>query len=179
MPATHPQGPTGSAKVHDRLTARGIDHQMLEHAPTYTAMAEAGATHVPPGAVAKTLIAVDHDEPLLAVVPASRKLDLERLRDHTGASRHLRLATEDEIRQLFAEFEVGAVPPLGKLIGAKEVVDPLLLGHEEVVCAAGDHEHAVRLSASALIEAAEPTVADITRHAEDDRQHRFSDVPSY
>jgi Ala-tRNA(Pro) deacylase len=178
MPAdTHADPRGGAAAVHERLAGRGIDHEIIEHPPTYTAVAEAEAVGAPGGGVAKTVVAVDGDQVWLAVVPASRRLDLRRFRQHTGASHHLRLATEREIAARFADYDVGATPPLGQLIGAPEVVDPLVLAHASIVCPAGDHEHALRLSADALMAAAEPEVADISSHPDESRRTRFADVP--
>jgi Ala-tRNA(Pro) deacylase len=166
-----------AATVHARLTERRIPHDIVEHPSTFRAVDEARAVGASPGRVAKTVVAVDHDRFWLAVVPASRSLDLERLRLHTGASRHLRLATEDEIGARFGGFDVGATPPLGALIGADEVIDPLVLAHGDVVCAAGDHQHAVRLTAESLLDAAEPIVADIARHVGADHRRRFAETP--
>jgi Ala-tRNA(Pro) deacylase len=167
----------GSAAVHARLADRGIEHEIIPHPPTYSAAAEAEAVGEPGGHVAKTVVAVDDDRMWLAVLPASRRLDLHALREHTGASRHLRLATEQELADWFAEYDVGAVPPLGAMIGVPEVIDPMLLAHDTVVCPAGDRQHALRLSVEALMAAAEPAVADISEHIEGGHRTRFSDVP--
>lgn len=172
-----PERSGGSAAAHARLAERGIAHDVVAHPPTYRALDEARVTGSPAGAAAKTIVAVDRDRWWLAVVPASRTLDMHRLREHTGASRHLRLATEAEIALRFTEFDVGATPPLGALIGTSEVVDPLVLGHETIVCSSGDHEHSIRLSPDALLQAADPIVADICSHHEDERRTRFADVP--
>jgi Ala-tRNA(Pro) deacylase len=167
-----------SAATMDRhLQELGIAHEMLAHPPTFRAMDEAHAVGVPPGAVAKTVVCVDHDDWWLAVVPASRTLDVHRLRERIGGTRHLRLATEAEIAERFAEFDVGATPPIGAAPGARTVVDQLLLDHEQIVCTGGDHEHAIRLRPDALVEAAKAIVADISVHVEDGRRARFSETP--
>ena len=50
---------------------------------------------------------------LLAVLPASRRLELDRVRNELGRALHL--SPEDEMAQLFPDCEVGAVPPLAPL----------------------------------------------------------------
>jgi len=62
------------------------------------------------------------------------------------ASRHLRLASEDEIAHEFPGFDVGAVPPFGPLVPAAEVIDRRLLAHRRILCPAGDHHHSVLLA---------------------------------
>ena len=171
------EGKRGAAATRARLADRSIPHEILEHRPTYRAADEARSLDAAEGVLAKTVVAIDHDRYWLAVVPASRTVDLARLRRFTGGSRHLRLATEEEIGAAFAEFEVGATPPLGALIGVGQVIDPLVLAHDPVTCAGGDHQHSLRLSPDALIEAAQPTVADIASHTADDHRARFADTP--
>jgi Ala-tRNA(Pro) deacylase len=167
---------SGVAATRARLSEHGIQHEVLEHVTTFRAAEEARAVGAAGRGVAKTIVAVDHDHYWLAVVPASRMVDLERLRHHTGASRHLRLATEDEIEARFAEFEVGATPPLGALLGADEVIDPRVLAHDTIICSGGDHQHAISVSAEALVEVSGATVADIASHVADEHRGRFADT---
>jgi prolyl-tRNA editing enzyme YbaK/EbsC (Cys-tRNA(Pro) deacylase) len=99
-------------------------------------------------------------------VPASERLDVSRARELLGASHHLRLATEDELRDDFPAFEVGAVPPFGTA-RLPEVVDLRLLRHRRIVCAAGEHRCSVVIAAIDLLRIAEPRVADISEHPEE------------
>jgi Ala-tRNA(Pro) deacylase len=168
---------SGVATAHARLEEHGVQHEILEHVATFRAADDARAVDAAGRNVAKTIVAVDHDHYWLAVVPAARTVDLERLRHFTGASRHLRLATEDEIDGRFAEFEVGATPPLGALIGADQVIDPLVLAHDTIICSGGDHQHAISVSAEAFVEASGARVADIASHVADEHRGRFADTP--
>ncbi|HEU4658461.1 MAG TPA: YbaK/EbsC family protein [Capillimicrobium sp.] len=163
----------GALAVHSLLDRARVRHRLVSHPPTFSANAEAEVAHVPPGRVAKTVVTTDRGHVRLAVVPASRELDLARLRAAVDASPHVRLATEQEIAAAFPGFEVGAVPPLGELIGAEEIVDPLVLHAPEVLAAAGDHRHGVLVDPEQLVEAARARVADICRH----RGRRFSEAP--
>ena len=81
----------------------------------------------------------------MAVIPASHRLDLHRVRELLGATSHLRLATEAELAHDFPMFDVGAMPPLGAMMPMPEVIDVHLLYHERIVCAGGDHRHALRI----------------------------------
>jgi len=169
---THATDPVARARA--RLDAAGVQYQLVEHDPAYTAADEAAAAGRDLPETAKTLVLVDRDQFELAVIPASRRLDLARARRVLGASRHLRLATEEETAERFGQFEVGALPPFAA-DAVPEVIDTRLLYHDTVLCAAGDHRHSVVLDPRELFRLAEPRVADICEH--DASDHRFSDVP--
>jgi Ala-tRNA(Pro) deacylase len=162
------------ARALARLEAAGIRYETVEHPPTYTAADEADAIGRPRQETAKTLVLLDHDRVRLAVIPASRRLDLDRARHALGASRHLRLATEDEVAGRFPAYEVGAVPAFaGEAI--PELIDSRLLYHEKVLCSAGDHRHSVLLDPRDLFRLTEPRVADICIH--EPGGHRFAEIP--
>ena len=143
------------------LDQRGLDFEVVEHEQTFSATAEAEATGVEPDHAAKTMLLRDGGEYRLAVIPASHRLDLRKARDALAASGHLRLATEDEMADDFAAFEVGALPPLGPMLPATEIVDHRLLEHDRVLCSGGDHRHSVLVDPSDIVRAAEAKVADV------------------
>jgi Ala-tRNA(Pro) deacylase len=152
----------GVSAIVAHLEAEGIPHRVVEHRETFTAAAEARATHAPPAETAKTIVLHAGDRHLLAVVPASERVDLAKLRSFLGLGKELRLASEAEIAQDFPRFEVGAVPPLGPTAPAAEVVDRRLLEADTIVCAGGDHRHAVALDPRDLVRATAAKVADIS-----------------
>jgi Ala-tRNA(Pro) deacylase len=143
------------------LDEQGVGYEVREHQATETAAGEARATGLPPSDVAKTVALRDGVDYRLAVIPASHRLDLAKAREALGAGKSLRLATEGEMKSDFARFEVGALPPLGSLLGASEVLDGRLLEHEQILCNAGDHRHGLLLDPHELVEIVQPKVADI------------------
>jgi Ala-tRNA(Pro) deacylase len=151
----------GLDAVSAYLSERGIDFEVVEHPLTNTAEAEARASGVPADHVAKTVALVDGERFMLAVVPASHRLELDKARRALGASGSLRLATETEISRHAGPFEVGAVPPLGPLLDAVEIVDGRLLEHDAILLSGGDHTHGVLVDPNDLMEVAQPRVGDI------------------
>jgi len=96
------------------LDDAGVQYELLHHGRTEDAVAEAGALGLAPADVAKTLIARTPDGHLRALVPASERLDLRKLREAVGAPKDdVQLATEEEMARDYPEFALGAVPPLG------------------------------------------------------------------
>lgn len=143
------------------LEKNGIEHEVVEHGEQYSAAAEARAAGVAPENAAKSLLLRDGDEYRLAVIPASERLDLHKARDVLGAKGKVRLATEEEMGADFPGFELGALPPLGQMLPAAEVVDPQLLEHDRILCNAGDHRHSVLIRPDDLRRVADAQVADI------------------
>jgi Ala-tRNA(Pro) deacylase len=142
------------------LDARGLNHAVVEHPQTFTAGADARVAAVALEHTAKTVMARDDKGYLLAIVPASALLDLQKLR-HLAHRPHLRLATETELATDFPQFEVGALPPFGELFDCPEYIDHRLLGTPRVLCNGGDHRHSVVLNSSELRHASGAIAADL------------------
>lgn len=177
MTASAPSSERGAALVSHVLQKAGIAHDVVEHEPTYSAIEEARVMREEPRHSAKTLLLHDRAGWRLAVIPANRRLDLARARRLLGGTQHLRLATESEMREAFPVFDVGALPPVGAPLPLPEVVDVRLMYRDHVVCAAGDHHHAVRLDPRDLIRLAEPRVGDLCEHDPAPHRKDFAELP--
>jgi Ala-tRNA(Pro) deacylase len=165
----------GIAAVTAYLDGEGIGYEVVEHRPTFSAAAEARASGTEPREAAKTLALHDRGGYRLAVIPALRRLDVHRCRELLGGTSHLRLATEEELERDFPMFEVGAMPPLGPMIPAPEMIDVHLLYHEKILCAGGDHRHSLRIDPRDLLRLTEPRVASLCEPPEG--RSRFRDLP--
>src|SRR5262245_10591628 len=73
------------------LDAKNVPYEVHAHRRALTAAEVAAADHVPPSEVAKVVVLRSGEEFVLAVLPATRHLDLERLRALAG-DQQLRLA---------------------------------------------------------------------------------------
>jgi Ala-tRNA(Pro) deacylase len=139
-----------------------VQYEIIPHAHTESALAEAEALGVSPEDVAKTLVVKLPEGYLRAVVPASARLDLRKVREIHGGGRHtVHLATEDDLRRDYPEFELGAVPPFG---GRSDpvVVDPDVASRESVVIEAGSHDESLRMAAADLVHVTRAAVTDIS-----------------
>jgi Ala-tRNA(Pro) deacylase len=143
------------------LQGKYIPYELVEHDPVMSAAAEARVAGLPPDQVAKTVVLHDGSAYVIAAVPASERLDLHKLRELLGATRQLRLATEDEIARDFPALEVGAVPPFGPMVPAAEVIDSALLEQERILCPAGDHRHSVLVDPHDVVRITAARTADI------------------
>lgn len=144
------------------LDGVGVAYELVAHGRAMSAAAEARIAHLPPDQVAKTIVLHDGSVYVIAAIPAAARLDLGKLRDLLGATRHLRLASEEEIASDFPMLEVGAVPPFGPMVPAAEVIDSALMAYERVLCPAGDHHHSVLLDPRDIVRITGAQTADIS-----------------
>jgi Ala-tRNA(Pro) deacylase len=151
---------TRVAAIIEFLDGAGIKYELIEHEPTMSAAAER-VTERAPDQVAKTVVLHDGSAYVIAVIPASERLDLHKLRELLGAPRQLRLASEDQIARDFPSLEVGAVPPFGPMVPAAEVIDRALLEQQRILCPAGDHRHSVLVDPRDVVRITAATPADI------------------
>jgi Ala-tRNA(Pro) deacylase len=143
------------------LDEAGVQYELISHARTESAFAEAEALGLEPADVAKTLVTVTSQGYVRAVLPASERLDLRKLREVTRAGKELQLASEEDLARDYPEFELGAVPPIGGRRRDPVVVDRRLAEQDSVVLEAGSHEESVRVSTGDLLRIAGAQVADI------------------
>ena len=130
--------------VGDALTLEGIQYQVLRHPPSASAAESGRIARIRLERLAKAVLLKDFNGYLLAVLPASCRLDLEQL--NALLHRRLELADELELDQNFYDCRLGAVPPLGPWYRIPTVVDQALRVQPEVYFEAGDHETLVRVS---------------------------------
>jgi len=144
------------------LDDEGVEYELFPHAHTESALAEAEAVGVDAADVAKTLIVTAPGGNVRAVLPASDRLDLRKLREITGGARKkVHLATEEDLARDYPEFELGAVPPLAGAQRDRVVVDSRVAERESVVIEAGSHDESIRLPTDALLRLTEAQVADL------------------
>jgi len=147
-------------KLKKLLDERNIKYISINHSPAYTARETAASTLVPRREFAKTIIVDLDGEKVMTVVSASRHVDLAALRELAGAS-EARLATEDEFRALFADCEIGAMPPFGSLYQLRVFVDAMVTEVDDLCFNAGTHEQILRMECSDYLEIEQPVIAAI------------------
>ena len=132
-------------KLKEFLDANGVKYVAMSHSPAYTAQEIAASAHVPGKELAKTVIVKIDGEIAMAVLQASCPVDFRLLEKAAGAKR-AELASEDDFRDLFAECEVGAMPPFGNLYGVPVYADESLSEDREIAFNAGSHKELVKLA---------------------------------
>lgn len=139
------------------LKTTRVPYTIFRHPAAFGAQHEAAVSHVPGRSWAKTVVCLADEEPILAVVPAHFRVDLESLRVLAGA-RTLRLACQEEIASLYPDCEPGAMPPFGRLYLQRVFVDQSLVGEPEMVFNGGTHTDAIRMHYGDFADVAQPIV---------------------
>jgi len=116
------------------LNSRRVGYETLLHRPATGATKRAQSTHMPGRCVAKTVLVHADGAFVLAILPATSQIDLERLATALGTSpSSTRLATPEEIDSIFVDCEPGVIPPFGRLYGLGSVTDFQLCEVGEVI----------------------------------------------
>lgn len=137
---------TIASSVETYLERSGVRYDLIPHQHTSNSTYSAQAAHVPGDQFAKCVMLEDDDGYVMAVLPATRRVDLGALRQQLG--RQLGLATENELAGLFVDCEQGAIPPLGDAYGIDTILDQSLVGAPDVYFEGGDHCELVHVSGS-------------------------------
>jgi len=140
---------TIAASVQDCLVREGVHYDLIAHQRTQDSNHSAQAAHIPGDRLAKCVMLEDDKGFLMAVVPASHKVDLGAVRRQLN--RELGLATDRELVDLFKDCEPGALPPLGLAYGIDTILDQSLVDARDIYFEAGDHRVLVHVSGSGFL----------------------------
>jgi len=150
-------------RVKEFLDQSGVDYQISEHTPTFSAQQMAAAEHEPGRFVAKPVIVKVDDEYIMCVLSACSKINLAALKQQLGA-KSVELAEEADIGRIFADCDLGAEPPFGELYGLSTVMDETMADDDHIVCQAGTHDKSIRMSMADYRKLAKPRILDFSYH---------------
>ena len=133
-----------ATSVQEYLDREGVAYSTILHEHTRDSTHSARAAHIPGDRLAKCVMLADDNGYLMAVVPATHKVDLGAL--HRQLNRNLGLATDRELAELFKDCEPGAAPPLGLAYGIEMILDESLVDSPDIYFEAGDHRALIHTS---------------------------------
>jgi Ala-tRNA(Pro) deacylase len=148
--------------IQEFLARRNVPFEVLEHRQTFDAQRMAEAVHVSGYHVGKTVM-LRTDGPdhfVVAVIPASHHLDIDKAREAIGCEK-VELATENEITQRCLDCEVGALPPFGSQYAMKTIIDETLANEDDIVFEGTTHTEAVKMNYDNFRKLEEPVVASL------------------
>jgi len=143
------------------LDSKQIKYIVISHSVAYTAQGIAALAHIPGKELAKTVIVNVDGALAMAVVPASRHVDLAMLKSAAAAT-SVELATESDFKGRFPDCETGAMPPFGNLYQMPVIADESLARDKEIAFNAGTHRELVRLAWEDFERLVKPKVAKIS-----------------
>jgi len=154
-------------KLKEFLDAQHIKYRTLVHPTAYTAQEIAELTHIRGRELAKTVMVKVDGKMAMAVLPASRQVDMPLLRKCAGAKSAV-LATEAEFSGQFPGCELGAMPPFGNLYGMDVFVDETLTRDRSIAFNAGNHSELIQMAYEDFAKLVHPKIAGFaaeTAHA--------------
>lgn len=129
-----------------RYLDQNTTYETLFHEPTASSMRTAEACHISGDCLAKAVVLRCNGSHLLAVLPASHRINLPELR--MGLGEDVDMASESEIDGLFYDCAHGAVPPIGECYGLDVIVDETIDSQPEIFFEGGDHATVVHMGQS-------------------------------
>ncbi len=130
--------------IRNYLQNRHVRFEVLLHRPAPSAARMAETVHVPGRTVAKGVLVRAGGSFVLAVLPSTHRIDLDRLGTILGVE-DVRIATEPEVMTIFHDCERGALPPFGRIYGLSTIVDTSLAGGSEIVFVGNSRHEGVRM----------------------------------
>lgn len=129
--------------LQDYLESRSVAFEVIEHEHTSSSLRTAESAHISGEQLAKPVLLGDDDSYLLAVIPATHRLELDRL--NQVLARSLEMIEEDEMEAMFGDCERGAIPAVGEAYGLDTVLDAALAHQPDVYFDSGDHKHLIHM----------------------------------
>ncbi|MCE5267703.1 MAG: YbaK/EbsC family protein [Planctomycetaceae bacterium] len=147
-------------KLKEFLDSNEVKYISINHSAAYTAQEIAASAHVRGKDLAKTVIVTLDGKMAMAVLPASRKVSFDLLREASDAD-NVQLASERAFCDMFPGCEIGAMPPFGNLYGMEVYVSNLLAEDKEIAFNAGSHTELIRLGFNDFQRLVKPKMAKV------------------
>lgn len=150
-----------AVRVQEVLVSLGAVGPVQElAASTRTAEEAATAIGTSVARIAKSLLFLAGNEPVLVIVSGNHRISLPRLAGHLGQA--VKRADADTVRSLTG-FPIGGVSPVGHPTAVRVLIERGLLDHPEIWAAAGtphavfrtDPEELVRITAGEIVDVRE------------------------
>ncbi|MHC4212909.1 MAG: aminoacyl-tRNA deacylase [Planctomycetota bacterium] len=149
--------------VKELLDKSGVQYELSEHKPTFSAQRLAAQEHESGKYVAKPVLVKADGKNIMCVLAANHKVDLHKLKGQLGAD-SVELASEEQLGEIFSDCELGAEPPFGNLYDLPTIMDKGLEKDDHILFQAGSHKKAIRMSMADYRKLVEPRVLEFSYH---------------
>jgi Ala-tRNA(Pro) deacylase len=156
---------TMPARLKAHLDQAHAAYFPIRHIPARSSQYAASLIHIPGKQVAKTVALRSGKQILLAVLPASYHVNLERLAAVVG--KPVKLIDEQECYQLFPDCQPGAIPPFGELYGLPVYLDETLAKAPEIVFSAGTLSDGIRMGNTDFVRVVKPRICSFAEGGEE------------
>ncbi len=147
--------------IRSMLEQRGVAFEEMQHREVFTAQEVAQSEHISGHRLAKVVVVIADGRPIECVIPASRRVIVERLQRMLGA-REVRLATEAEMDRIFNDVDTGAIPALRHWKDVEVIMDESMRVDGEIVLQGGTHRDTLRIAFADWYDMVQPKVGAFT-----------------
>ncbi len=175
-----------SKKIIKYLENNKYKYEIVEHKTTYTAWDTAQTEKIKPQEVAKALVMKADGDYVLALVPANRNLDKQKLLkvinsarkktihpvEYRGAvsrqggifhrARKIDFAKEAWMKKSLPG-KVGATPPFAKILKIDIFIDSLLAKNKKIYLGSGEYTNSVRVSTGQYLKIEDPVKGSFSK----------------
>jgi Cys-tRNA(Pro)/Cys-tRNA(Cys) deacylase len=132
------------------LEKLGVPHKVFQHENPVTSFEQAASDRGQRESqiVRSILFRIAEDEFIMALVAGPAQISWKKLRKYLGRSR-ITMATEDEVLAVTG-YRIGTVNPFGLPHQLKVLIDPSVMGEEEVSIGSGMRNTAIILKSADL-----------------------------
>jgi prolyl-tRNA editing enzyme YbaK/EbsC (Cys-tRNA(Pro) deacylase) len=157
--------PSGPERVQAALHEAGVDVKVLRLPDsTRTAPEAALAVGCEVGAIAKSLLFMAGDDPLLVICAGDRRVDTRHVAELAGVAT-LKMASAEDVRRLTG-YAIGGVPPLGHATPLRKLFDRRLLRWPLIYAAAGAHDALFSIDPGTLLNVTGAELGDVSPDVE-------------
>jgi Ala-tRNA(Pro) deacylase len=151
-------------RLKTHLESANVSYALVTHVPARSAQYAAEVLHVSGKEVAKTVALRAGKHVLLAVLPASYHVNLDKLAAVVGAP--IELLSERECYMLFPDCQPGAIPPFGELYSLPVYLEDALAEDLEITFSAGTLSDCIRMGNADFVHLAKPRVCSFAEKGE-------------
>ncbi|NCO66271.1 MAG: hypothetical protein COW32_07980 [Candidatus Aquicultor secundus] len=149
-----------SIDLHNYLQSLEVPHEIsLVEMPARTAAMAAASLGLDQSEIGKTLIVEADGNPLVVMIPGSRRLDVRKLKAITGASRIKLVEPQDAVS--LTGYILGSIPPLAHANEMPVYIDLRLLSIPIIYTCGGQTNAVLKIKPTDLISAGNAQIVDI------------------
>lgn len=143
-------------KVQSFLDQGKVKYEIIKHKTVFTAYDLAQTTGTELNDIAKTLLIKAGKDYVLIVLPASMRLNIDKLKKMLGV-KQISIVKENVMKTAL-KVKPGAITPFGPLYKIPVYVESKLAKTKDVLAGAGDFQESVKLKAKDLVKLTEAKV---------------------
>lgn len=146
-------------KVKKYLNSKNIDYEELAHKTVYTAYDAAQTLKKQLKEIAKNILIEADKIHVLVILPADKKIDMEKLKKVLGAKK-VSIPNEQTMIKVL-KIKPGTLSSFGKLHNLEVIVDKAMLGVKKAVISTGSFTDSILMKVKDFIQLEEARLANI------------------